>query len=64
MLVAVHPELVAFRRMKVRVECESSLSAGMVVADLRAIPRVGSEIEVCTEVHAERAVGQFLSVFE
>jgi inosine-uridine nucleoside N-ribohydrolase len=63
-LVAVHPELVTYRRMKVRVECESSLSAGMVVADLRAIPRVGSEIEVCTEVQAERAVGQFLSVFE
>lgn len=62
-MAAVHPELLTCRRMKVRVECESSLTAGMVVADLRAIPRVGSEIEVATEVEAERAVGQFLSVF-
>ncbi|MCL6457428.1 MAG: nucleoside hydrolase [Gorillibacterium sp.] len=64
LMVAVHPELVTYQKMKVRVECESSLCAGMVVADLRPIPKVGSEIEVCIDVHAEHAVGQFLSVFE
>ena len=64
LMVAVHPELVTYQKMRVRVECESSLCAGMVVADLRPIPKVGSEIDVCVDVYADRAVGQFLSVFE
>lgn len=62
-IAAVHPELLDYRRMPVRVDCESSLCAGMVVADLRAIPRVGSEITVAVDVREERAVGRFLSVF-
>lgn len=63
MMVAVNPGLVTRRRMKVRVECESSLCTGMVVADLRPIPQSGYEIDVCLEVEADRAIGQFLSVF-
>ncbi|MNC38296.1 Pyrimidine-specific ribonucleoside hydrolase RihA [compost metagenome] len=63
-IAAVHPELLDYRPMHVRVECESSLCAGMVVADLRPIPRVGSEITVAVNVREERAVGRFLSVFE
>lgn len=62
-IAAVHPELLDYRRLPVRVECESSLCAGMVVADLRAIPKVGSEITVAVDVREERAVGRFLSVF-
>lgn len=63
-LVAVYPELVTTRRMKVRVECQGSLTEGMLVPDLRAIPRIGSEITVCTDVRVEQAVGRFMSVFE
>ncbi len=63
-IAAVHPELLEYRPMHVRVDCESSLCAGMVVADLRPIPKVGSEISVAVNVREERAVGRFLSVFE
>ncbi|TYP75450.1 nucleoside hydrolase [Paenibacillus methanolicus] len=63
LMVALQPDLVTYRRMKVRVECQSPLTLGMVVADLRPQPTVGSEIEVAIDVDPERAVGAFLSVF-
>ncbi|MBB3110792.1 purine nucleosidase [Paenibacillus phyllosphaerae] len=63
LMVALQPDLVTTRRMKVRVEHQSPLTQGMVVADLRPQPAVGTEIEVAVDVDPERAIGAFLSVF-
>ncbi|MFC3747800.1 nucleoside hydrolase [Paenibacillus sp. GCM10012306] len=63
LMVALQPDLVTTRQMKVRVECKGEHTAGMVVADLRPQPKVGEFIEVAVEVDTERAVGVFLSAF-
>lgn len=63
MMAALQPDLLTWRPMKVRVECRGEHTAGMVVADLRAQPKVGEFIEVAVDVDAERAVGVFLSAF-
>ncbi|MEO3945895.1 nucleoside hydrolase [Gorillibacterium sp. CAU 1737] len=63
MQAALCPELFTFQHMPLRVECGGALTTGMVVADRRAIPREGTGVNVCVGVHAERAIGQFLSVF-
>jgi inosine-uridine nucleoside N-ribohydrolase len=63
LMVALQPDLVTCRQMKVRVECKGEHTAGMVVADLRPKPKVGEAIEVAVDVDVERAVGAFLSVF-
>jgi purine nucleosidase len=55
MLVALCPEAARTERMKLAVECQSELSVGAVLADLRAIPRVGTDVDVCVEVDAARA---------
>ncbi|MDO7906343.1 nucleoside hydrolase [Paenibacillus sp. JX-17] len=62
-IAAVHPELLTYQTMNVRVECEGTHTTGMVVADLRAIPMYDSPIQVCVDVDAETAEGNFLSVF-
>lgn len=63
LMVAVQPDLVTCRHMKVRVECKGEHTIGMVVADLRPQPKVGETIEVAVDVDRERAVGVFLSAF-
>lgn len=63
LMAALHPDLVTCRQMKVRVEHQGEFTSGMVVADLRAQPKVGEFIEVAVDVDAERAVGVFLSAF-
>ncbi|MNI34618.1 Pyrimidine-specific ribonucleoside hydrolase RihA [compost metagenome] len=63
LMAAVHPDMLTYRQMKVRVEHQGEHTSGMVVADLRAQPKVGEFIEVAVDVDAERAVGVFLSVF-
>jgi len=60
-LAALDPNLVTTRPMRVTVECESELCAGMTVADRRRVPAIGAPIQVCTEVDAELAVGKLLS---
>ncbi|OKP89033.1 nucleoside hydrolase [Paenibacillus sp. P32E] len=63
LMAALRPDLLTCRQMKVRVEHQGEHTAGMVVADLRAQPKVGEFIEVAVDVDAERAVGIFLSAF-
>ncbi|MCD9023590.1 nucleoside hydrolase [Cohnella silvisoli] len=63
LLVAVDPGLVKTQTMKVSIDCGDSISAGMVVADLRTKPSMGRDIQVCVDVDAQRAERQFLSVF-
>ncbi|WP_239712100.1 nucleoside hydrolase [Paenibacillus sp. 19GGS1-52] len=63
LMVALQPDLVTYRQMKVRVEHKGEHTAGMVVADLRPQPKVGHFIEVAVDVDADRALGLFLSVF-
>jgi len=63
LMVALHPDLVTYKEMNVRVECKGEFTAGMVVADLRAKPNHGQPIQVAVDVDVERAVGTFLSVF-
>ncbi|WP_379153892.1 nucleoside hydrolase [Paenibacillus sp. sgz5001063] len=63
LMAALQPDLLTCRQMKVRVEHQGEHTAGMVVADLRAQPKVGEIIEVAVDVDAERAVGVFLSAF-
>ncbi|QSF46742.1 nucleoside hydrolase [Paenibacillus tianjinensis] len=63
LMAALHPDLLTCRQMKVRVEHQGEHTSGMVVADLRAQPRIGEFIEVAVDVDAERAVGVFLSAF-
>ncbi|MDA5108311.1 nucleoside hydrolase [Brevibacillus thermoruber] len=55
MLVALCPEAARTERMKLAVECQSALSAGAVLADLRAVPRVGTDVDVCVAVDAAQA---------
>lgn len=62
-LAAEEPGLVTNRTMRVTVECESALCAGMTVADLRPSPSVGTPIQVSVDVDAKTAVGKLLSVF-
>ncbi|MDI4649967.1 nucleoside hydrolase [Cohnella hashimotonis] len=62
-LAAEEPGLVTNRTMRVTVECESALCAGMTVADLRPSPSVGTPIQVSIDVDAKTAVGKLLSVF-
>ncbi|MDF9842256.1 MULTISPECIES: nucleoside hydrolase [unclassified Paenibacillus] len=63
MMAALHPDLLTCRQMKVRVEHQGEHTSGMVVADLRAQPKVGEFIEVAAQVDARRAVGVFLAAF-
>lgn len=63
LMAALQPDLVTTRQMKVRVEHQGEFTSGMVVADLRAQPKVGHFIEVAVDVDEERAVGVFLSAF-
>ncbi|MNC62415.1 Pyrimidine-specific ribonucleoside hydrolase RihA [compost metagenome] len=63
LMAALHPDMLTYRQMKVRVEHQGEHTSGMVVADLRAQPKVGEFIEVAVDVDADRAVGVFLSVF-
>lgn len=63
LMAALQPDLLTTRQMKVRVETKGEHTSGMVVADLRAQPKVGDFIEVAVDVDAERAVGLFLSAF-
>jgi purine nucleosidase len=63
LMVALQPDLVTYKEMNVRVEHKGEFTSGMVVADLRAQPKVGQPIQVAIDVDAERAVGTFLSVF-
>ncbi|MEJ8547544.1 nucleoside hydrolase [Brevibacillus borstelensis] len=53
MMAAIHPELAEKQTMKLSVECQSELSRGALIADLRAIPRVGVDTEVCLNIQAE-----------
>lgn len=62
-MVALQPDLVTYKEMNVRVEHKGEFTSGMVVADLRAQPKVGKPIQVAVDVDVERAVGTFLSVF-
>ncbi|MEK0313414.1 nucleoside hydrolase [Cohnella sp. 56] len=62
-LAAEEPGLVTNRTMRVTVECESALCAGMTVADLRPSPSVGTPIQVSIDVDAKTAVGKLLSAF-
>ncbi|OMD30300.1 nucleoside hydrolase [Paenibacillus odorifer] len=63
LMVALQPDLVTYKEMNVRVEHKGEFTSGMVVADLRAQPKVGKPIQVAVDVDVERAVGTFLSVF-
>ncbi|WP_042196723.1 nucleoside hydrolase [Paenibacillus camerounensis] len=63
LMAALQPDLLTCRKMKVRVEHQGEHTCGMVVADLRAQPKVGEFIEVAVGVDARRAVGGFLSAF-
>ncbi|UQZ36007.1 nucleoside hydrolase [Paenibacillus sp. PK3_47] len=63
LMAALRPDLLTWRQMKVRVEHQGQFTSGMVVADLRAQPKVGEFIEVAVDVEAEKAVGVFLSAF-
>ncbi|QQE73483.1 nucleoside hydrolase [Brevibacillus composti] len=53
-MAALHPELVQRERLKLSVECQSQLSRGALLADRRAIPRVGHDAEVCLEADVEQ----------
>lgn len=63
LMAALQPDLLTCRQMKVRVEQRGEHTCGMVVADLRAQPRIGEFIEVAVDVDAQRALGVFLSAF-
>jgi inosine-uridine nucleoside N-ribohydrolase len=63
MLVAIEPNVVVTKQMKVKVECESKSCAGMIIADLRRNPLIGRTVNVCTDVYADLAVNKILSVF-
>lgn len=63
LMAALQPDLLTCRQMKVRVEHQGEFTSGMVVADLRAQPKIGEFIEVAVDVDAQRAVGVFLSAF-
>jgi purine nucleosidase len=49
--------------MKVNVECESKSCAGMIIADLRRNPLIGTPVNVCIDVDADIAINKILSVF-
>lgn len=62
-LAAVEPGVLRTEEMRIAVECESRLCAGMTVADLRRRPQAGSPVQVAADVDAELAVAKLLNVF-
>ncbi len=63
LLVARKPGIVKTQQMKVQIECEGTITAGAVIADLRTNPSDGDEITVCLDVDSEQVVHELLSVF-
>ncbi|URN96548.1 MAG: nucleoside hydrolase [Candidatus Pristimantibacillus lignocellulolyticus] len=62
-LVARIPEIARMQQMKVQIECEGTITAGAVIADLRTNPSNGDDIMVCLDVNPEQVVNELLSVF-
>lgn len=50
MVAALTPHKIRTEQMKLTVECQSPLSRGAILADLRAKPSVGIDTSVCVEV--------------
>jgi len=63
LMVALEPDLVTTRQMRVKVECGGDICSGMTVADLRNRPMIGHPVHVCVDVNAELALCKLLSVF-
>lgn len=63
MLAALHPERIQIQTMKLAIECKSALSAGAVLADLRAKPSVGTDTDVCLAVDAAASSHWLEAVF-
>ncbi|USG64330.1 nucleoside hydrolase [Brevibacillus ruminantium] len=63
-LAVIEPETLQKTKMKLTVDCQSVLSRGAVLADLRAIPRIGSDVEVCVDVDGQRVVQHIREVLE
>ncbi|EMT53008.1 hypothetical protein I532_09522 [Brevibacillus borstelensis AK1] len=62
MMAAIHPEIAERQTLKISVDCQSTLSRGALIADLRAIPRVGIDTEVCLDIQTEPVVKRAMEV--
>jgi purine nucleosidase len=57
----IDPSFVKSIPMHVQVDVEGDLSIGRTIADLRAIPACGPNMDVCLEVDVEKFTAHFLS---
>ncbi len=54
MIAALDPSVIATQQMKLTIDCTSTLSRGAVLADLRAKPSVGRDMDVCVRIETEK----------
>lgn len=62
MLAAIHPDQIQIQSMKLSVECQSALSVGALIADLRAKPSVGRDADVCVSIDGRQGEEWLLAV--